>query len=106
MVVMPVLLYEAGTWAVTRRDLRRLHAFQMKYLRDIVGVTLLNKRRNEDILAETGEVPVEDQVKLRRLQWFGHFLRMPDASRRARRGSLEEPHSTGKTSSTETSVQD
>ena len=71
MMVMSVLLYGAETWAVTQRDLRRLHAFQMQYLRDIVRVTLWNKKKNEDILAETGEVPVEDQVKLRRLQWFG-----------------------------------
>ena len=51
--------------------------FEMKCLRDIIGVTLWNKRRNEDILAEVGELPVEDQVKLRQLQWFGHLQRMP-----------------------------
>ena len=51
--------------------------YYMKCLQDIVGVTLWNKRRNEDILAETEEVLVEDQVKLRQLQWFGHLQRMP-----------------------------
>ena len=73
-----VLLYGAETWAVTRQDLRRLHAFQMRCLQDIVGVTLWDKRKNEDILAETEELPVEDQLKLRRLQWFGHLQRMPE----------------------------
>ena len=77
VMVMSVLLYGSETWAVTQQDLKRLHAFQMKCLRDIIGVTLWNKRRNEDILAEVGEIPVEDQVKLRRLQWFGHLQRMP-----------------------------
>ena len=59
-----VLLYGSETWAVTQQDLRRLHAFQMKCLWDIVGVTLWDRRRNEDILAETGEVPVKALLKL------------------------------------------
>lgn len=33
--------------------------------KDIIEVTLWNKRRHEDILAETGEAPVKDQLKLR-----------------------------------------
>ena len=77
VVVMSVLLYGAETWAVTQKDLRRLHAFQMKCLQNIVGVTLWG-RRSEDILAETGEAPVKHQLKCRRLQWFGHLQRMPD----------------------------
>ena len=40
VMVMSVLLYGAGTWEVTRQELKRLHAFQMKCLRDIIGVTL------------------------------------------------------------------
>ena len=65
VMVMSVLLYGAETWAVTQQDLRRLHAFQMKCLRGIVGVTLWYKRRNVDILAETGEMPVKDLLKVR-----------------------------------------
>ena len=77
-LVMSVLLYGAETWAANQQDIRRLHAFQMKALRDIVGVTLWDRRRNEDILKETGETPVEEQLRQRRLQWFGHLQRMPD----------------------------
>ena len=77
-LVMSVLLYGAETWAANQQDIRRLHAFQMKALRDIVGVTLWDKRRNEDILKETGEIPVEEQLRQRRLQWFGHLQRMPN----------------------------
>ena len=40
VIVMSVLLYGAETWAVTRQELKRWHAFQMKCLQDIVGVTL------------------------------------------------------------------
>ncbi len=78
VMVMCVLLYGAETWAVTRQELKRLHAFHMKCLRDIIGVTLWDQKRNEDILAETGEMPVEDQLKLKQLRWFGHLQRLPD----------------------------
>ena len=75
---MPVLLYGAETWAVTQQELRKLYAFQMKCLREIVGVTLWDRRRNVDILEETGELPIEEQLRHKRLQWFGHLQRMPE----------------------------
>ena len=55
VMVMPVVLYGAETWAVTQQELRK-HTFQMKCLREIVGVTLWDRRRNVDILEETGEL--------------------------------------------------
>ena len=60
---MPVLLYRVGAWAVTQQELRKLHAFQMKCLREIVGVTLWDRRRNADIFEETGELLVVVQLR-------------------------------------------
>ena len=77
-MVMSVLLYGAETWSPTQQDIRRLKTFQMKCLRDIVGVTLWDMRRNADIPEETGELPIAEQLRLKRLQWFGHLQRMPD----------------------------
>ena len=71
-MVMSVLLYGAETWPVTQHDIRKLKTFQMRCLRDIVGVTLWDMRRNADILEETGELPMEVQLRQRRLQWLGH----------------------------------
>ena len=76
-LVMPVLLYGAETWTVTQHDIRKLKSFQMRCLRDILGITLWNRVRNTDILARTGVLPVEEQLRQRRLQWFGHVWRMP-----------------------------
>ena len=56
-----MLLYGAETWAVTQQELRQLHAFRMKCLRETVGVKLWDRRRNVDILEETGELLVEEQ---------------------------------------------
>ena len=76
-LVMPVLLYGAETWTVTQHDIRRLKSFQMRCLRNILGITLWNRVRNSDILERTAVLPVEEQLRQRRLQWFGHVWRMP-----------------------------
>ena len=78
VMVVPVLLYGAETWAVTQQELRKLHAFQMKCLQEIAGVTLWDRRKKVDILEETDELPVEEQLHHKRLQWFGHLQRMPE----------------------------
>ena len=77
MMVMSTLLYGAETWPVTQKDIRRLTTFQMRCLRDILGLTLWDRRRNVDVLEECGETTVRDQLRLKRLQWLGHVLRMP-----------------------------
>ena len=43
-------------------------------------MTLWDRRRNVDIFKfeETGELPVEEQLRQKWLQWFGHLKRMPN----------------------------
>ena len=76
-LVMPVLLYGAETWNLSKRDLRKLKTFHMRCLRDILSVTLWDRIRNSTILEMTGELSMEEQLRQRRLQWFGHVWRMP-----------------------------
>ena len=77
-LVMSILLYGAETWPATQQDIRKLKTFHMRCLRDILGITLWDRRRNTDILEETGELPIEEQLRQKRLQWFGHVQRMSD----------------------------
>ena len=71
-------LQSTETWVVTQQELRKLHTIQMKCLREILGVMLWDRRRNADIFEETCELPVEEQLGHKRLQWFGHLQRMPE----------------------------
>ena len=41
-------------------------------------MTLWGKQRNADIMEETGELQVEEQLRQKRLQWFGHLQKIPD----------------------------
>ena len=77
-LVMSALLYGAETWAVTQQDTRKLKTFQMRCLRDILGVSRWNMLRSTVVLERTGELLVEDQLRQRHLQWLGHLWRMPD----------------------------
>ena len=69
---MPVLLYGAETWTETQQYIHKLKSFQMRCLRDILGITLWNRVRNTDILDRTGVLPVEEKLRQRHLQWFGN----------------------------------
>ena len=73
-LMMPVFLYGAGTWIITRQDIHQLKSFQMRCLQDILGITLWNR---VDILEETVLLQMQKQLRQRCLQWFGHAWRMP-----------------------------
>ena len=41
-------------------------------------MTLWDMLHNIDILEETGELPIKEQLRMKRFQWFRHPQRMPD----------------------------
>jgi len=49
VVARPSLLYGSETWATTQRDMTRLEAAEMRFLRSVTGYTRLDKIRSEDI---------------------------------------------------------
>jgi hypothetical protein len=48
---------------MNQQNSRKLKTFQMRCLRDILGFTLLDKKRNEDILRMTGQPPIEIELR-------------------------------------------
>ena len=75
-VVIPVLLYGATAWALTRTEERRLDAFEMGMLRSILGVRWDDFVRNVDIREMLCQVPVSLKLRRARMKWFGHVERM------------------------------
>lgn len=76
VLVMSILLYGSETWPMSQQNTRKLKMFQMRCLRNILGFTLLYRKRIEDILKSTGQIPIEDELRKWRLQRFRHVQRM------------------------------
>ena len=68
-VVVPTLVYGCETWVLKDRDKTRLQAAEMKVLRSVVGVTRLERVRNEAIRERLKQEAVVAQVKRRRELW-------------------------------------
>ena len=75
-LVIPVLLYGATAWALTKTEERRLDAFEMGMLRSILGVRWDDFIRNDDIRGRLCQPPVSLKLRKARLKWFGHMERM------------------------------
>ena len=71
-VVLPVLMYGATSWALTRTEEKRLDAFEMGMLRSIVGVRWDDFVRNIDIRERLCQSPVSLKLRRARMKWFGH----------------------------------
>jgi len=71
-VVRPVLIYGLETWTLKRREEERLERTEMRMLRWILGLTLRDKKRNDDIRRILGVACITDKVREARLRWFGH----------------------------------
>jgi hypothetical protein len=52
VVARPSLLYGSETWVTTKRDVTRLEAAELRFLRGVTGYTRLDKIRNEAIRKE------------------------------------------------------
>ena len=74
-LVLPVLLYNCGTWGVTEAVLDKLEVFHRRQLRDILGVKARHIR-NEDLYERCNTSPLRRQITYARWSLLGHTLRL------------------------------
>ena len=55
-IVLFTLLYGAEAWTVYIRQVKKLHAFMMRHLRSIMGITWMDKVTHKEILERTGSL--------------------------------------------------
>ena len=48
---------------MNQHNSRKMKTFQMRCLSDILGFTLVDKKRNEEILRMTGQAPIEIELR-------------------------------------------
>ena len=75
VVARPSLLYGSETWVTTKRDMTRLQAAEMRFLRSVTGYTRLDKIRSEDIRQELEISAIQDLRLKYKQNWINHLER-------------------------------
>jgi len=77
--VQSVLIYGSETWAMKLDDMQRLERTERMMIRWMCGVSLKDRKTNEELLGRLGIECVSEVVRHGRLRWFGHVERKSDA---------------------------
>jgi len=63
-------------WVLKKREEQRLEAAQMKFLRNLLGITKLDKEKNRCIRRKTGAQNIVKEIKQYQKKWLQHVQRM------------------------------
>ena len=55
-VIVPTALYGAEAWGMRSAERRKVNVLEMKYSRSLVGVSRLDRVRNEEVRIYVGEL--------------------------------------------------
>ena len=82
-LIIPIAIYASEIWTLRTEAERRLLTFEMRCLRNILGVSLRDRYRNEQIrqLLKIDKTIV-DTIRKKTLQRFGHLNRLHETSLR------------------------
>jgi hypothetical protein len=76
-LALPVLLHGRENWTVKTRDVRRITAAEMKYMRITAGYTWTDHKTNTQIAKELKITPILDKLLEYKRNWIQHVNRMP-----------------------------
>ena len=75
-MVKSVLMYNSGTWGLSKAEELSLDAFHRRQLRQVLGVKYPARMRNSIVYLQTGEKPLSIQIMQARWRLLGHCLRL------------------------------
>ena len=71
-LIVPMTLYGTEAWSMRSAEERKVNVLEMKWLRSLVGVLLMDRVRNEEVHIRAGiERNFASRVDQRVLRWFG-----------------------------------
>jgi len=76
MTAKAALKFGSEVWVLKKRDEQRLEAAQMKFLRHLLGITKLDKEKNQSIRKKTGVQNIVKEIKQYQQKWLQHVQRM------------------------------
>ena len=77
-VIRPVMLYGSETWAMRRKEEGALERAEMRMLRWIPGVSLMERIESEDIRKRARVCKIRDKARESRMRWYGHVVQRDD----------------------------
>jgi len=84
------LRFGSETWVLKKREEQPLEAAQMKFLRRLLGITKLNKEKNQCIREKTGAQNIVKEIKQYHKKWLQH-VQMMDTNRLRRQALKYRP---------------
>ena len=73
--VIPVLSYGAETWALTKMQVDKLQKTQRSMERNILGIKIRDRVRNEEIRRETKNMDIGYKIKQQKFKFAGNLIR-------------------------------
>jgi len=70
------LKFGSEAWVLKKREEQRLESAQMKFLRHLLGITKLNKKKDQCIREKTGAQNIVKEIKQYQEKWIQHVQRM------------------------------
>ena len=70
------LKFGSEAWVLKKREEQRLEAAQMKFLSHLLGITKLDKEKNQCIRQKTGAQNIVKEIKQYQEKWLQHVQRM------------------------------
>ena len=70
------LKFGSEAWVLKKREEELLEAAQMKFLRHLLGITKLDKEKNQCIREKTGAQNIVKEIKQYQKKWLQHVQRM------------------------------
>ena len=77
MKIKTILLYNCGTWDLSKTDQKDLNSFHRRQLRRVLGVKWPHQISNEKLYEKTNSEPISKTIAERRWKLLGHILRLP-----------------------------
>ena len=72
MMAKAALKFGSEVWVLKKRD-ERLEAAQMKFLRHLLGITKLDKEKNQWMRGKTGAQNIVKEIKQYQKKWLQHL---------------------------------
>ena len=77
-VVQPILTYAAETRPETAKTTQILEAAEIRKLREILNLTLINREKSDNIREACGIQKISQWIRRRKEEWYTHVGRMSD----------------------------